>query len=74
MNNKELISSILALAFFAGLFFYAINIYKDIKNRELINNKIGVCGQIYRYTETQKNGTVISYPMKKEFEECVSSN
>ena len=71
MNNKELLSSILALAFFGGLFFYGINVYKSIKNQELKNSKILTCGQLYRYTETQKSGAVTSYPMKKEFEECL---
>lgn len=64
----------IALAFFGGLFFYGVNVYKSFKKEELKNSRLLTCGQLYRYTQTSKEGITTSYPMKKEFEECISSN
>lgn len=74
MNNKELISSMLALAFFGGLFFYGINVYKNVKNQEQKNARLLTCGTLYRYSSTSKEGITTAYPMKKEFEECLLAN
>ena len=56
-----------------GLIFYGIKSNIDIKNAELIIFKKQTCGQLYRYTETLKNGSINSYPMEKEFNDCLKS-
>lgn len=73
MNNKFLIVFCFISALFLGLFFYGLKSFLDIKEKELINSNSLTCGQLYRYTETLSNKVVVSYPMVKEYQDCIQS-
>lgn len=73
-KNVNLVVFVLIAVLFAGLTFYGINSNLVIKKMELENSVKLRCGQIYRYTETLPNGAVTSYPMEKEYQECLQSN
>lgn len=50
-----------------------VNKFYALRVRE-INEKMDFdCAQAYRYTETLKNGAIVSYPMEKEYKDCVTS-
>lgn len=59
---------------FGGLFFYAINLNLNIKEKELQNSIKLTCGELYRYSETHPNGSVTTYPMEKEYKDCLKGN
>lgn len=73
MKKYNLIIVYLLQVLLMGLIFYGINTFADLKNQEIKTAKILACGQTYRYTETQGDKVTISYPMAKEFEDCVNS-
>lgn len=73
-KNINLIVFVLISVLFAWLIFYGINSNLVIKKMELENSVKLRCGQTYRYTETLPSGAVTSYPMEKEFQECLQSN
>lgn len=61
-----------------GAFFVAIFVFKNVskefislKQKELTEKITFDCAQTYRYTETLKNGIVVSYPMEKEYRSCL---
>lgn len=74
MKNKNVLYMFLALALLIGFCFYGLNTYSEIKKAELKNSIRYTCGQLYRYTKTLPDGGITSYPMEKEFEDCIKTN
>jgi hypothetical protein len=60
MKNSINISLVIVATAMLGLIFYGLQIYKK-----------STCGQLYRYTETLPNGSITSYPMEKEYKDCL---
>ena len=53
--------------------YYGINKFYGLKVKEA-NEKIDFnCAQTYRYEETLPNGAIVSYPMEKEYKDCVTA-
>lgn len=73
-KNISLIVFVIVSVLFAGLIFYGIKSNIDIKKSEIVILKMQTCGQLYRYTETLISGAINSYPMEKEYKECLNSN
>lgn len=71
-NSIILISALLIAGAIAGVGAMAIYTYKDVTAQEFLNQARYQCGQTYRYTITQKDGSTVSYPMEVEYEECLS--
>ncbi len=73
---KKYFSLIVAMIviLFGGLLFYAINSNLKIREKELQSSIKLTCGELYRYTETHPNGSVTSYPMEKEYKDCLKGN
>jgi len=57
----------------AAVIFYGVNRFYTLRIKEVAAEFAFQCGQTYRYTETLKSGVVVSYPMQKEYSDCVSS-
>lgn len=57
----------------AAVAFYGINRFYLLRVKEVSAEFDFQCAQSYRYTETLKSGVVVSYPMQKEYNDCVSS-
>lgn len=69
----NLIGFIIVAAAIAAVSFYGINKFYALKVAEA-NEQIDFnCAQNYRYSETLKNGATVSYPMEKEYKDCVTS-
>ncbi len=70
IKNISFVVMAIASIIFVALYFDGLNIKKEgLKNSVMLS-----CGQLYRYTETLPNGAVVSYPMVKEYQECLTSN
>ena len=77
MFKKEIILFIEYLLLI-GAFFVAIFVFKNVskdflafKQMELDEKIAFDCAQTYRFTQTLSNGTVVSYPMDKEYKSCL---
>lgn len=57
----------------AAVGYYGINKFYELRVRELNSEFEAQCAQAYRYTETLKNGATVSYPMEKEYKDCVTA-
>jgi hypothetical protein len=68
-----LIGFIILTATLAAVSFYGINRFATVRVAEINSEYDFQCAQTYRYTETLKNGAVVSYPMKKEYNDCLNS-
>ncbi len=75
-----LVGFIILTATLAAVSFYGINKFSDSINRfsalrakEILAEFDFQCAQTYRYTETLKNGVVVSYPMQKEYANCLQT-
>lgn len=69
----NLIGFIIVAATIAAVSFYGINKFYALKIKESNEQMDFNCAQNYRYTETLKNGATVSYPMEKEYKDCVTS-
>jgi hypothetical protein len=79
MFKKEIVI-LIEFMLLLGAFFVAIFVFKGVskdfislKQKELDEKIAFDCAQTYRFTQTLKNGTVVSYPMEREYKDCVSS-
>lgn len=57
----------------AAVGYYGINKFYSLRVKELNSEFDAQCAQAFRYTETLKNGAIVSYPMEKEYKDCVAS-
>lgn len=57
----------------AAVGYYGINKFYSLRLRQLNSEFEAQCAQAYRYTETLKNGAIVSYPMEKEYKDCIAS-
>lgn len=69
----RLIEILVFVATFAWLTFYGLNKFYDLKEKEYLSQISFQCAQSYRYTKTVGEGSVVSYPMEKEYKDCVKS-
>lgn len=69
----NLIGFIFLSAVVAAVGYYGVNKFYALKTKELNEQMDFNCAQNYRYTETLKNGATVSYPMEKEYKDCVAS-
>jgi len=80
MKLINLIGFIIVAVALAAVSFYGIatladgiNKFYELRVKE-INEEMDLnCAQTYRYTETLSNGATASYPMEKEYKDCVAS-
>jgi hypothetical protein len=68
-----LIGFVILTAAIIAVSFYAVNRFYGLRAREIAAEFNFQCAQTYRYTETLKSGVIVSYPMQKEYNDCVSS-
>jgi len=68
-----LIGFIILTATLAAVTFYGVNRFYALRVKEIAAEFDFQCAQTYRYTETLKSGVTVSYPMQKEYNDCVSS-
>lgn len=68
-----LLSALFIAGAIAGVGGMAIKIYTDYKNAELANQARYQCGQLYRYSITDKAGATVSYPMEVEYKKCLET-
>ena len=75
MKNQILIliGFIILTATLAAVSFVGINSFRDLRVAEINSEFDFQCAQTYRYTETLKNGAIVTYPMVKEYKDCVNS-
>lgn len=80
MYKKEIIMFIEYLLLI-GAFFVAIFVFRSVskdfislKQKELDEKIAFDCAQTYRFTQTVSNGTVVSYPMEREYKDCIGSH
>ena len=57
----------------AAVGYYGINRFYLLRVEEIKSEFEFQCAQAYRYTETLQNGAIVSYPMEKEYKDCVNS-
>ena len=69
----NLVGVVFLSAVVAAVGYYGINKYYALRVREINEEMDFNCAQTYRYTETLKNGATVSYPMEKEYKDCVTS-
>ena len=69
----NLVGLVFLSAVVAAVGYYGINKYYALRVREINEEMDFNCAQTYRYTETLKNGATVSYPMEKEYKDCVTS-
>lgn len=50
-----------------------VNKFYGLKVKEANEQMDFNCAQTFRYTETLPNGAIVSYPMEKEYKDCVTS-
>ncbi|MEW6509273.1 MAG: hypothetical protein AB1432_16195 [Bacteroidota bacterium] len=62
---------ILGLAAIAGVIFYAVNVFSDLKKQELENLARFQCAQISRYTTTNPDGSEVWYPVEQVYKKCL---
>lgn len=67
------IGFIILTATLAAVSFYGINKFYELRVKEINLGFDFQCAQTYRYTQTLKSGVVVSYPMQKEYKDCVNS-
>jgi hypothetical protein len=75
MKNQifTLIGFIILTATLAAVSFFGINKFYELRVKEVNSEFDFQCAQTYRYTETLRNGAIVSYPMVKEYKDCVNS-
>lgn len=59
-----LVLTISSLALVGLLYFFG--------QQFITSQKAYQCGQNYRYTVIQKDGTTVSYPMVEEYQDCIN--
>jgi len=64
---------IILTAGIAAVLFYGIDRFYNLRVIEIQSQFDFQCAQTYRYTETLGDGVVVSYPMQKEYKDCVNS-
>lgn len=69
----NLIGFILVAVAVAAVGYFGIDKFYTLRVIELNEKMDFDCAQTYRYTETLKNGAIVSYPMEKEYKDCVAS-
>lgn len=69
----NLIGLIFVAVALAAVGFYGINRFTALRVAEINSEFDFQCAQTYRYSETLKNGATVSYPMVKEYKDCVSA-
>lgn len=69
----NLIGFIFIAVVIAAVGYYGINKFYTLRTTEINEEMDFHCAEIYRYTETLKNGATVSYPMEKEYKDCVAS-
>lgn len=73
MNSKTSIFGFLIIAaVIAAVSFVAINKFSKILIERNNNEARFHCAEMYRYTKTQADGSVVSYPMDIEYRNCIS--
>jgi hypothetical protein len=75
MKNRKyvLIGFIILTATLAAVSCFGVNKFYALRVAEINSEFDFQCAQTYRYTETLKNKAVVSYPMVKEYKDCVNS-
>ena len=68
-----LIGFIILAATLAAVSCFGINKFYALRVAEINSEFDFQCAQTYKYTETLKNGAIVSYPMEKEYKDCVNS-
>lgn len=69
----NLIGFIFIAVVIAAVGYYGVNKFYALRLKEA-NEQIDFnCAQTYRYQETLENGAIVSYPMEKEYKDCVTS-
>jgi hypothetical protein len=69
----NLIGFIFLSAALAAVGYYGINKFYALRVKEMNEEMDFHCAQTYRYQETLKNGATVSYPMEKEYKDCLTS-
>lgn len=75
MKNQTLIliGFIILAATLAAVSCFGVKKFYSLRVAEINSEFDFQCAQTYRYTETLKNGATVSYPMVKEYKDCVAS-
>lgn len=69
----NLIGLIFIAVVIAAVGYYGVNRFYGIRVGEFNEQMDFNCAQTYRYEETLPNGAIVSYPMEKEYKDCVTS-
>lgn len=69
----NLIGLIFVAVALAAVSFYGVKKFYGLKVKEANEQMEFNCAQTYRYEETLSNGATVSYPMEKEYKDCVAS-
>ena len=69
----NLIGFIFVAVVIAAVGYYGINKFYALRVAEINEEMALNCAQTYRYEETLSNGAIVSYPMEKEYKDCVTS-
>jgi hypothetical protein len=75
MKNQigTILGFIILTATLAAVSCFGINKFYGLRIAEINSEFDFQCAQTYRYTETLKNGAIVSYPMVKEYKDCANS-
>lgn len=69
----NLIGFIFISVVIAAVGYYGVDKFYGLKVKEANEQMDFNCAQTYRYEETLPNGAIVSYPMEKEYKDCVTS-
>jgi len=68
---KQGLLILLGMTFFAGAIVFASVTFSDLKRTEIENLARFQCAESSRYTITEKDGTVVWYPVKDLYQKCL---
>ena len=68
---KNIIAAVLIALAIAGVGFYGVSTFAQIKTREVNNAARYQCAQSSRYTTEDESGATVSYPVEELYVKCL---